>query len=405
MAFSKVVFAAGVASVGATTYFKDTFEGGDFAKRWTHGSEWKPASEFSEFSLTKGDFGVDNGLKTGTDARFYSATAPFDKAFDNKGKDLVVSYTVRYEAVPDCGGAYIKVLPKVAEPKKFGGDAPYAIMFGPDVCGTSTRKTHVIFTHAGKNHLIKKNVKVETDRNPHRYTLIVRQDNTYEVQIDGTKAESGSLVDDFDFLPPKTIKDPAASKPKDWVDESDMPDPADVKPAGHDDVPAKIPDPNAKKPEDWDEEEDGEYEAPQIDNPAYKGAWVQKRIPNPAYKGVWVHPEVANPEYKDEPALYNFCGGADGCGAVGFELWQVKAGSVFDDIIVTDSTAEAEAFAKETYDAKKEKEAQAVVKHDEAEKAKQEAERKAAEEKSKAEAEAKKSSEDKDDDEDEKKEL
>lgn len=190
-----------------------------------------------------------------------------------------------------------------------------------------------------------------------------------------------------------------------------MPDPSDVKPAGHDDIPAKIPDPNAKKPEDWDDEEDGEYEAPQIDNPAYKGAWVQKRIPNPAYKGAWVHPEVANPEFKDEPFLYNFCGGAagaaagEGCAAVGFELWQVKSGSVFDDIIVTDSAAEAEAFAKETFDAKKDKVIQNVKDHDEAEKAKQEAERKAAEEKQKAEEAAKKTEDKDDDDDDDKKEL
>ena len=34
---------------------------------------------------------------------------------------------------------------------------------------------------------------------------------------------------DWDFLPPKTIKDPAVSKPSDWVDEPMMDDPADTK--------------------------------------------------------------------------------------------------------------------------------------------------------------------------------
>ena len=246
-------------------------------------------------------------------------------------------------------------------------------MFGPDVCGTSTRKTHVIFTYKGKNLLVKKNVKVETDRLPHRYTLIVRPDNTYEVQIDGTKAESGSMLEDFDFLLPKMIKDPAQSKPSDWVDDAEIADPADKKPEGYDDIPAKIPDPAAKKPEDWDDEEDGEWEAPKIDNPEYKGAWVAKKIPNPEYKGVWVHPEIANPEFVDDQKVHAVC---NPCSAVGFELWQVKAGTIFDDIIVSDSIAEVEEFSKKTFDAKKDEEKKLYDAIEEAKNKKAEEERK-----------------------------
>jgi calreticulin len=232
-------------------------------------------------------------------------------------------------------------------------------MFGPDICGTSTRKTHVIFTYDGKNLLVKKEPRCETDTLSHLYTLIVRPDNTYEVQIDGTKAESGSLVDDFDFLLPKMIKDPKESKPADWVDAAQIDDPEDVKPAGYDDVPAKIPDAAAKKPEDWDDEEDGEWEAPKIDNPEYKGAWVAKKIANPAYKGVWVHPEIANPEFVDDQKVHAVCAP---CGGVGFDLWQVKAGTVFDDIFIGDDLKEAEAFAAETFDKKKALEKEALDK-------------------------------------------
>lgn len=188
----------------------------------------------------------DKGIQTGQDARFYSLTAPLTSEFRNEGKDLVISYTVKHEQNLDCGGAYIKLLPPGFDAKKFGGETPYSIMFGPDVCGTSTRKTHVIFTYGGKNLLTKKNVRCETDRLSHRYTLVVHPDNTYEVQIDGKKAESGSLYDDWDFLAPRKIKDPNASKPSNWVDEAEIPDPSDVKPAGYDDAPAKIPDPSAK---------------------------------------------------------------------------------------------------------------------------------------------------------------
>jgi len=45
--------------------------------------------------------------------------------------------------------------------------------------------------------------------------------------------------------------------------------------------------------------------------------------------------------------MYSVC--PDGCSHVGFELWQVESGTIFDDIIVTDSLEEAQNFAKETF--------------------------------------------------------
>jgi len=96
-------------------------------------------------------------------------------------------------------------------------------------------------------------------------------------------------------------------------------------------------------------------------------------IDNPAYKGAWEHPLVANPEYKEDSALAARC--VD-CGMVGFELWQVKAGTIFDDIIVTDSLEEAKAFAQETFFVKKDKETAAIKKADDEKKAKAEEEKK-----------------------------
>jgi len=338
-----------VAGVSAKTYFSEEFA---TTKAWTEGV--MEGKEMGAFELTAGEIGVDTGIKTSTDARFYSISAPLASEITNKGKDLIVSFTVRHDQVLDCGGAYIKLLTPGVDQAKFGGDDKYAIMFGPDMCGTSTRKTHVILTYNGKNLLTKKNVRMESDQLSHVYTLILKSDNTYEVQIDTVKAESGSLYDDWDFLLPKKIKDPKESKPKDWVDDAQMPDPADVKPAGYDDIPAKIPDAAAKMPEDWDVEEDGEWTAPQVDNPAYKGPWKAKQIANPAYKGPWVHPEIDNPDFKDDKEVHAVC---NPCTHVGFELWQVKAGTIFDDIIVSDSTSEVEDWVAKHYTAKKEGEA------------------------------------------------
>ena len=54
-------------------------------------------------------FEKDKGIQTSEDARFYSLTAPLSSPFDNKDKDLIISYTVKHEQNLDCGGAYIKV--------------------------------------------------------------------------------------------------------------------------------------------------------------------------------------------------------------------------------------------------------------------------------------------------------
>lgn len=70
----------------------------------------------------------------------------------------------------------------------------------------------------------------QDDEFTHLYTLIVKPDNTYEVRIDGSKEESGSLESDWDFLPPKKIKDPEAKKPEDWDDRKKIDDPEDSKP-------------------------------------------------------------------------------------------------------------------------------------------------------------------------------
>merc|ERR1712113_955264 len=130
-----------------------------------------------------------------------------------------------------------------------------------------------------------------------------------------------------ELLAPKEISDPDDKKPSDWVDDS-----TDEK---------RIVDDEAAKPDDWDDEEDGEWEAPMKDNPAFKGEWYGKRISNPAYKGFWEAKKIANPEFVDDDAIYKY----EDFGFVGFDVWQVKGGTIFDNIIITDDKAEADSFA------------------------------------------------------------
>ena len=122
-----------------------------------------------------------------------------------------------------------------------------------------------------------------------------------------------------------------------------------------------------------------------IDNPEYKGEWKPRQIDNPAYKGKWVHPLIANPEYKPEEAKevgkYNeIC-------KLGFDLWQVKSGTIFDNVLITDDPAKAKEVGDEVWKSLKDAEKTMKDEQDEAEK-------------SKAEAEAKTASEDKDEDDD-----
>jgi len=367
-----------VAFAAATVHFTETFDK-DWEKRWVRSTFKESEGTQGKWEVAHGKFygdaEADKGLRTAEDARFYQITAAFPHDFSNKGKDLIVQYSVKHEQSIDCGGGYLKILPaEGVDQKTFNGDTPYNIMFGPDICGTSTRKTHLIFNYKGKNHLIKKEVKAETDQFTHLYTLVLHPDNTYQIQIDGTEVAAGSLKEDWDMLPAKEIKDPQASKPADWVDAKTIADPSDHKPEGWDDIPREIPDASATKPEDWDDELDGEWERPTIANPDFKGEWQPKMIENPAYKGEWIHPLVPNPDYYEDDELYLF----EHNKYIGIEIWQVKSGTIFDNFIVTDDVEEAKKFAERTTQTR-EGEKKMWDEQEEERKVKEEAERKAAE--------------------------
>jgi len=177
----------------------------------------------------------------------------------------------------------------------------------------------------------------------HLYTLVVEPDGTYEILFDLESKAKGKLVDDWGFPKPK-IDDPDDKKPADWVDEPEMDDPDAKKPDGYDDIPAQIADPDATKPDDWDDEDDGEWEAPLIDNPDFKGEWVAPKVSNPAYKGEWSPKQIDNKDYDANLQL-----AAYDSAYVGFELWIVNNGTIFDNILVTDSLEYAKEQAEKLW--------------------------------------------------------
>jgi len=329
--------------VSGKIYFSETFDD-DWEGRWVK-SQWKDSEGTAgKWELAAGkwskDEKEDRGIKTAEDSKFFGISAAFD-SFSNEGKELIVQYQAKYEKDVECGGGYLKLGPKMEDQTKFGDPTVYNIMFGPDKCGY-TKRTHLIFQYKGKNVLKKSDLayKQEGEGTSHLYRMTLKPDNTVVVAIDEEEIYSGSIKDDWEVLKPKEISDPDDKKPSDWVEDSMMDDPEDKKP--EDWVTEKrIVDAAAKKPDDWDDEEDGEWEPPMIDNPEYKGDWSVKRISNPAYKGFWEAKKIANPEYEDDNAVYKY---AD-FGFIGFDLWQVKGGTIFDNVIICDDKAEADAFA------------------------------------------------------------
>lgn len=276
--------------------------------------------------------------------------------------------------------------------RAFNDKTIYSIMFGPDKCGTE-QKLHFIFQHKNpktgvfqeKHWKQAKNAggamggkfnEVFVDKKSHQYTLIVSPDNTFDILIDGRSEAKGSLLDDFDppVNPPKEIEDADDSKPDDWDEREKIPDPEATKPEDwdeaepqeiadpnaekpvgwFDDEPSLIPDPEAVRPRDWDEDMDGMWEAPLVDNPRckdagcgewkapmianpkYKGKWRAPMIDNPAYRGKWKPRKIANPEYfEDLQPFFHL----QPVVAVGFELWSMSDGILFDNLLVTDDRA------------------------------------------------------------------
>ncbi|KAF9113964.1 calreticulin 3 [Mortierella sp. AM989] len=330
---------ATVASAAGQTFLEETFSNDSWEDRWTTSSA---REDLGQFALSSGTFHADKeyaqGLQTTQDHRFYSISTPFSSVLDNSKDDLIVQYTVKQEVSQECGGSYLKLLPEGYDAKAFNGESEYAIMFGPDVCGAQNR-VHVIFNYKGKNYLTKKEFPVPRDNKTHFYRLTVHPDQKYSLVIDGdVKVDHVSIEEHWDVYAPRTIPNPEEKKPEDWVDVKEIEDPTHVKPENYDSIPRYIPDPEAAQPEDWDVESDGDWEAAEIPNPDFE-EWTPKFIPNPEYKGEWKATDIPNPEFKEDQDLTHYK-----IGGVGLDLWQVKSGSIFDDIIVTTDAEVADKY-------------------------------------------------------------
>jgi calnexin len=116
-------------------------------------------------------------------------STPFVKG---EGQTLVVQYEVKLAARGhNCAGAYLKLVAAdgMPAPSALAERTPYVVMFGPDKCGLNN-KVHFILRHQNpksevwSEHHLKEAPPAKTDNQTHLYTLIVRPDNTFDLQID-----------------------------------------------------------------------------------------------------------------------------------------------------------------------------------------------------------------------------
>ncbi|CAA3023331.1 calreticulin-3-like isoform X2 [Olea europaea subsp. europaea] len=297
------------------------------------------------------------GIQTCKDAKHYAISAKIPE-LNNKNRTLVVQYSIKLEQDIECGNDYIKLLSGYVNQKKFGGDTPYSLMFGPDICGTQTKKLHVIVSYQGQNYPIKKDLDCETDKLTHFYTFILRPDATFSVVVDNRERESGSMYSDWDILPHK-VKGVYAKKllqnltlilPSDWDDREYIEDSNDVKPVGYDSIPAEIPDPKAKKCENPKKYQIQRIKAPGSARKSrilttrgigrFLGLIIRIKIHSHSLiffafgKGEMLVTSLLfffpSAEFEDDPDLYVL----KPIKYVGFKVWQVKVGSEFDDILI-----------------------------------------------------------------------
>lgn len=339
--FSLLLFSA-----QSTHYFVEKFNEGRYTDRWLRPLYVKKGVQLGKFRLSAGNYYGDEELQRGLETlearRNYLLYSNFSHTMDTRDKDLIIQYTLRLNMWIDCAGQYIKVLGSHVDMTRFSNISEYSVMFGPDICGATLRKTHIIIGHKGKYYQYSRGIQCHKDHLTHAYTLIIRKNNTVEYLIDGVLKDRADMKDRFNIPLTDEVPDPKDKKPTGWDDDEWIPDPNDKKPEDWVDDEF-IPDPDAFRPPSWDE--DIPWTPPMIKNPKYVGEWYPQIIKNPKFKGIWkpkmikVNPPVPDPTFGHFEALKY----------LGLEFYQNTPGAIFNNFLVTDNEEYALQMLKDQF--------------------------------------------------------
>uniref|UniRef100_A0A2K5ECS5 Calreticulin-3 n=1 Tax=Aotus nancymaae TaxID=37293 RepID=A0A2K5ECS5_AOTNA len=323
----------------ATVYFQEEFLDGESPRgRWQN--RWVQStndSRFGHFRVSSGKFyghkEKDKGLQTTQNGRFYAISARF-RPFSNKGKTLVIQYTVKHEQKMDCGGGYIKVFPADIDQKNLNEKSQYYIMFGPDICGFDVKKVHVILHFKNQYHENKKLIRCK---------------------VSGVVAHACS---------PSTLGGQGK-----WITlgqefETSLNNLKKAPRRRGECLQCQLP----GRVSDWNGELDGDWQAAMLHKPPCQDGLKPKGID----RDIWLHHKMKNTNYLTQYDLSEF----EDIGAIGLELWQVRSGTIFDNFLITDDEEYADNFGKATWGETKgpEREMDAIQAKEEMKKAREEEE-------------------------------
>ncbi|XP_052005301.1 calnexin isoform X2 [Xyrauchen texanus] len=278
----------------------------------------------------------NKGLVLKSPGRHHAIAAYLQKAYQFKDKVLCLQYEVLFQKRVDCGGAYIKLLSHSDDLRlsQFSDATPYTIMFGPDKCGR-THKVHFIYRlwnpitgtyeekHARQPEMDLSDYFV--DHRSHLYTLNLYPNNTFEILIDLTLINNGSLLEDMDS-PATSEKENAEETTAVLVDRSQRSVPRFEQHDGSNDVDGEC--------SAFTEASDCELLTL---NPASNKP-KKKSSSSPDDKGnKGEHFEDAQP-LRLSPVT-----------AVGFELWSLTGDVMFDNILLCDNLEVASHWTKDTW--------------------------------------------------------
>jgi calreticulin len=339
-----MAFALFISTSLAAVYLEERFERG-WENRWKKPTHLRKGVQFGRVRISAGNFWGDEkiqrGMETIDSKRNYLFYSNLTHRFDSRHRDLIVQYTVRMSYFADCGGQYLKLLSSDTDPTKFSNETEYLLMFGPDICGATFRRTHVIIGHQGRTYPTLRPPNCFKDHLTHAYTLILRRNNTMEVLIDNEIMDEAQFSDRFMIPPTRSIPDPQSRKPADWDDDEWIVDPNDIKPKNW--VEAEfISDPNAFKPPSWDDSVT--WAPPMVKNPEYIGEWAPKVIANPKYKGIW-HPKLIAADVEHDPTFGRF----PQIGYLGLEFFHNTPNTIFDNFLITDDEGYAAKMLDEVF--------------------------------------------------------
>ncbi|OMJ76015.1 hypothetical protein SteCoe_24731 [Stentor coeruleus] len=185
-----------LAAASAKIYFQETFNFNWF-RNWLVSS----AKNYGNWAWTPGSLYADTddyGIQTADSNPNYAISASFP-AFTSFDMPLIIQYTLKNEQPINCGGGYIKILPKGFNQLFFSEETPYLIMFGPDYCN-GEGKGQLIIPYKGYNYNIQVPFNVANDEFTHQYTLVINPDEIIDYYIDNV-LDSSIKIEEYFYMP------------------------------------------------------------------------------------------------------------------------------------------------------------------------------------------------------------